>query len=364
MFLDGHLPFPARTRHFAGGAWHDIEEWDGVTWFFGWPSKLPDKFVPVVGPGSMAPIGFTLEQICDIFWRWRRVKTIVSTPFVATVPGFTTPATGKYVFNEDLHEYVWTVTPSDSVVTSEVVREESTDLSNQVLGNLLDIEEPTEWTDEHHPNLNVAGGFYGRTTMGRIEGSEGNSWAGIVQNSGHVEDSINASASTDVTYDFSAATLMRMYFGLNAFYRHGDLYYPTIDLEVRTNIRCANSATWQEAGPPHLPQIVESAGHLTQHRRRYGVNEGGVQNFGTGPHPVYSYDKPLLVTCRGTLPSGAAWEKTVEIPCQETLTVSESGGSATSTPSITYEGDWRVIWEPDKYFTYGGIYDETTGVRI
>lgn len=54
------------------------EVWDGETYFENKPSNSADKLTNVVGPGTLHPIGMTLEEMVKIYWRMKYIKASCS----------------------------------------------------------------------------------------------------------------------------------------------------------------------------------------------------------------------------------------------------------------------------------------------
>jgi len=67
-YADGHFPFCID----AG------EMWDGTTYFDNKPSNASDKQTKVVGPGTLYPVGMTLEEVAEIYWRMKYIKASCS----------------------------------------------------------------------------------------------------------------------------------------------------------------------------------------------------------------------------------------------------------------------------------------------
>lgn len=84
------FPFPIREKAIDGS---DFEPWNGS--FYGNSrSNSTSEFIYVYGPGTDHPIGFTLEELVEIFWRVKRYninlnvsQTIVSDPWLSPPEG-------------------------------------------------------------------------------------------------------------------------------------------------------------------------------------------------------------------------------------------------------------------------------------
>ena len=67
-FLDGHFPFCPTPA----------TEWDGETFFAWYPSGSSTNYVPVFGHGTRHPIGFTVEELCILYWRVKHLTLAAS----------------------------------------------------------------------------------------------------------------------------------------------------------------------------------------------------------------------------------------------------------------------------------------------
>jgi hypothetical protein len=64
--LDRGFPFRIAQADRLG---NPIQTWNGTTFFNGDPSGSASSFVPVVGPGTTRPLGYTLAALADFYYR-------------------------------------------------------------------------------------------------------------------------------------------------------------------------------------------------------------------------------------------------------------------------------------------------------
>lgn len=55
------------------------QAWDGSTLFGHGPSGSSSKYIPVYGPGTSYPVGFTLNELIELYWRIKYIKITVNT---------------------------------------------------------------------------------------------------------------------------------------------------------------------------------------------------------------------------------------------------------------------------------------------
>lgn len=92
IYTEGFWPVKPKSQVYALGAWRQLGPWDGTTYFVSggrWsPSALAGAFVPVVGPGTHRPWGFTYEEFDELVWRVRKMRLSWSGAVSAVAPGF------------------------------------------------------------------------------------------------------------------------------------------------------------------------------------------------------------------------------------------------------------------------------------
>ena len=75
---DGWFPFPYRPA----------EPWDGVTYFGSIPSGSVSKIIPVTGPGTNWPIGFSVSKTTELWWRSKTYKVEITRQAQGFPPSF------------------------------------------------------------------------------------------------------------------------------------------------------------------------------------------------------------------------------------------------------------------------------------
>lgn len=118
----GHFPFCVKRLAEDGAP---FEAWDGATYVFNSsntskrPSKTESSLVTVYGTHTPYPVGFTLAELMEIFWRCKRFDLSVDGSISVTSPAIT--ANGGYYTGDPP---VWVATsatvPSISLTASNV----------------------------------------------------------------------------------------------------------------------------------------------------------------------------------------------------------------------------------------------------
>ncbi|MBU3720745.1 MAG: hypothetical protein FGM22_08315 [Burkholderiaceae bacterium] len=336
-FCDGHFPFAVTEQVYYGSAWHEIGEWDGTTFYDPGdgslnPSADSSAVFPVTGKWTPYPVGFTLEQMCELFWRWRHAKMTLTNLGV-----FTLTADSITDTNEALGT---SVASGSATATAELLLKSYTRRSRWLV--------PPNFVEPDRPEAELIGS--GWAVRGEYIVTEGG-----VDASSLVEHSIKTRYSAGATDSSTgsgsgvlagASAAVGLEFLLQAYFarpsitdypviKSAGLYWPALDFSGAwdgTIDRSANTAGVYDSRFLHryvssLLRYDTYAETTDELEVKVKLGSGDV-DFVVG---LYKLDDSVFF---GSEDVGLFSERPkLEIAC-------------------------------DKFFTYGGIYDEATGARI
>jgi hypothetical protein len=75
-YTKGYLPPPNCITEYAEDG-EKVEWWDGTTLYQSNPSKSSSEMVSVVGDGTAYPVGFSLEELMQLYWRAKQYKVTI-----------------------------------------------------------------------------------------------------------------------------------------------------------------------------------------------------------------------------------------------------------------------------------------------
>lgn len=336
-------------------AQREVKMWDGTSMSegdgLGFPSSIDGEAVPAVGPGTWYPWGMTLEQACRYYWRVMQADAALTVGELrATVPAIEIPEAHRFEVGEgwvsapvSVASYSgeissWPALSDPSAAGSKLRRDYSYQVGNSAIALCPD--------DHVKALLQQKAGL---TTVFELEGG------GVDIGSISVWKNVNGDPpETDafvVSYANVRSSFNPGFVSEPVFYVNGLYWFPTpwLELEAVASL----SVGWSDSeGAPKAASSIS--------RRTLVAGSNHTKSSASDDLPAPS------VTFRLKF-SDAPGDVIEGIPfCVMTGYDDRSLGGAQdkSIPAEAYlDGPIVLTIAVEKWFTYGGIYDESTGAR-
>lgn len=348
-----------------------FEEWDGSTVYFSddgvaTPSALDSELVSVYGEGSKYGVKLTLAQAMEVYWRWKEYKIGYAPLNITGVGSFSAQAGVASI-------------SSVTFDRSEIVAQDMFGTTHMGRGKYPDYNQPPQWSDVRETSL-----LCGSPSRWFIDSSIDPD-AYILQQPSAFSTGISGGAS-NVSYASPGAgayaafscslTLSDNLFGnYYPFIKTGtDEYWVSCPLDFSAYlyqnaysylIPMSPNSSSDRAGESVTTQIAEiftNYHRVNPYFERIGGNQGGLGQGWIDLESVSSISIPVKFSFSSSEDAeGSFWAMQYMWP----PSVSTIGSGATSSVSLypsaiipTFE------YSPVKFFTYGGVYDEDSGMNV
>ena len=361
-FADGFFPFCPSTVDKYGDPY---EHWDGTTTYnratpvgFGTlyskaPSKSSSEDIAVYGAGSLYPLGLTLEQATEFYWRW---KSFVIRVAGGAMPALTVAAVSVETFSPDYSlgapNYIST-TETGSAVT---IGRDVSSFPDPLIFYREKYYVAPDWRDytESRRACGLGATSYPTIFSGYTPAELTIDDPSPLAPGGQVTGSSSLTLMTSLFPGSPPPTLPTPFLAAPVFLFAENKYWLKWDVGFAYNIAASrNESRYEPKSPwPDLEYIeqftTKSLSHVT------GLRIQSTPFTGATIKSV-----PVQIVFRdATVVAGNVYSNSI---------YTETNGADGSSPISGLTADFippTQSLEPLKFWTYGGIYNETTGEPV
>lgn len=371
LYAEGYFPFQVPEKDKNGDA---FQEWDGVTKWYGYPSRSSGEYIPVVGDNTLFPLKLTLEQALEVYWRVERWKLTAdaSELIITTVPSATASGGGLYQANTSPPpEWKWIASPSATV---EELTAPQLDIGiylaeNGYIGQYNEYGEPIAPIKHKAKEKSLV--CYWPYIFAAMDPDDPSSLASEQFGDGPAYGNIYTDYETDSNSDSqngneaanSVTSFMEFGYRMpqkgflasgyssqnSLFIKSGEHYYLSLELNVRISINWSKGTTrrLQEGDAPGVTY----------------ENTVASSYFDFVSYNSIASNATKLTTLPVVVQLTLSNDQTVEANFRSVFQ-SVSVTNMPDPPDGLLTGIPKICISADKYWTYGGIYNENTGAKV